>query len=73
VRSTLIVTTLKARWNQETDRAVRKHGGYCEWAVSPFHDQIGLHAIEYQDGASPMFQFACRKTSAAAATGQKGE
>jgi len=63
VNSTLIVTSLKARWNKDTDRAVRRHGGYCEWAVSPFDDSVGLHAIEYQDGASPMFQFACRKPS----------
>lgn len=61
VRSTLIVTALKARWSKETERAARRHGGYCEWAVSPFANEIGLHAIEYQDGPSPMFQFACRK------------
>lgn len=61
VRSMLVVTVLKARWNKEVERAARPHGGYCEWAVSPFHDAIGLHAIEYQDGASPMFQFACQK------------
>jgi hypothetical protein len=61
VRSTLIVTSLKARWNKDTDRAAQRHGGYCEWAVAPFGDSIGLHAIEYQDGPSPMFQFACRK------------
>lgn len=67
VRSTLIVTALKARWTKEVDRAAKGHGGYCEWAVSPFADAIGLHAIEYQDGASPMFQFACRKPYAAIA------
>jgi hypothetical protein len=64
VRSTLIVTVLKARWNKAVDRAAERHGGYCEWAVSPFADEIGLHAIEYQDG-SPMFQFACKKVGAA--------
>lgn len=61
VRSTLIVTVLKARWNKDVDRAAKRHGGYCEWAVSPFANDIGLHAIEYQDGPSPMFQFALRK------------
>lgn len=66
VRSTLIVTVLKARWNEKADRAAHRHGGYCEWAVSPFRDAIGLHAIEYQDGPSPMFQFACRKAGSAA-------
>jgi hypothetical protein len=74
VRSTLIVTSLKARWTQDTDRAVRRHGGYCEWAVSPFSKELGLHAIEYQDGQSPMFQFACQKRGAALprATGGEG-
>lgn len=61
IRSTLIVTSLKARYSHEVERAAARHGGYCEWAVHPFADSIGLHAIEYQDGASPMFQFACRK------------
>lgn len=64
VRSTLIVTTLKARWTKEVDRAAQRAGGYCEWAVEPFADAIALHAIEYQDGQSPMLQFACRKVSA---------
>ena len=66
IRSTLILTSLKARWNKDVDRAAARHGGYCEWAVHPFADSVGLHAIEYQDGASPMFQFACQKPIAKA-------
>jgi hypothetical protein len=60
VRSTLVVTSLKARWNRATSSKIARHGTCLDWmrATLPGHE---LHALEYQDGHSPMIQFAVAK------------
>lgn len=62
VRDLLVVTTLKARWNKETSRMVDRHGGILNWHRNVLPG-IVEHEIEYQDGASPMAQFAIRKAN----------
>jgi hypothetical protein len=57
VRRVLIVTALKARWNAETSRVITRHGGCLAWMQARLRAQV-LHAIEYQDGLSPMVQIA---------------
>lgn len=59
VRSTLIVTALKARWDRETSDAVTNAGGHSEWLRKHLPGEV-LHDIEYFD-TSPMAQFAVRK------------
>jgi len=60
VRSTLIVTSLKARWNKDTSEAVLRAGGHSEWLAKHLPGEV-LHDIEYFD-TSPMAQFAVRKS-----------
>lgn len=60
VRSVLIVTALKARYNRDTARAVERAGGHSEWLRVSLPGEV-LHDIEYFD-TSPMAQFAVRKT-----------
>jgi hypothetical protein len=59
VRSTLIVTALKARWNRETSGAIARAGGHASWLRRHLDGEV-LHELEYQD-TSPMAQFAVRK------------
>lgn len=61
VRNTLIVTVLKARWNKETGAVIARHGGCIGWLRASLPGTV-VHEIEYQDGASPMAQFAVSKT-----------
>ena len=58
VRSILIVTSLKARFDEKTTRAVAKAGGHSEWLRQHLDGEI-LHDIEYFD-TSAMAQFAIR-------------
>lgn len=62
VKSTLIVTALKARWNKDTSTAILKAGGHSAWLRKHLPGEI-LHDIEYFD-TSPMTQFAVRKSAA---------
>ncbi len=57
----LVVTSLKARWNKETARAIERAGGVIAWQRKHLPGTV-LHELEYQDGASPMVQFAVRHT-----------
>lgn len=61
IRSTLIVTALKARWDRDTNAAITKAGGHSEWMKAHLPGEV-LHDIEYMD-TSPMTQFAVRRTS----------
>ncbi len=61
VRDTLIVTSLKARWNKDTSLRIERHGGLIEWQRARLPGRV-LHEIEYQDG-SPMAQFAVSKSA----------
>lgn len=54
---TLVVTSLRARWNKETGRTIERNGGLLAWHRARLPGQV-LHEIEYQDGHSPMVQFA---------------
>lgn len=60
VRSTLVVTALKARWNRKTSDTIERNGGCMGWLRSRLRGEV-VHEIEYQDGASPMVQFAVAK------------
>lgn len=60
VRSTLIVTALKARWNKQTSEAILRSGGHESWLAKYLPGDV-LHSIEYFD-TSPMAQFAVRKS-----------
>jgi len=59
VRSTLVITALKARFEKEATRAIKESGGYWEWLRTRFAGKV-LHELEYFD-TSPMAQFAIRK------------
>lgn len=59
VRSVLIVTSLKARWNAATSAAIMKAGGHSNWLSQHLAGRV-LHDIEYFD-TSPMAQFAVSK------------
>jgi hypothetical protein len=59
VREILIVTALKARWNDKTGQAIRNAGGHSEWLRAHLDGEI-LHDLDYLD-TSPMAQFAVRK------------
>lgn len=61
VRSLLVVTSLKARWNRETSAAIERAGGCNEWTHAALGGGPVAHAIEYQDGPSPMAQLAVWK------------
>lgn len=60
IRSTLIITSLKARWNLETSGRVSRAGGVNKWLAKSLGGEV-LHDLEYQDGHSPMAQLALRK------------
>jgi hypothetical protein len=60
VRDTLIVTSLKARWNRRTSDTIKRKGGCMNWLRASLPGAV-VHEIEYQDGASPMVQFAVSK------------
>lgn len=60
VRDTLVVTALKARWTKETSLVIDRHGSCLAWLRAKLPGRV-LHEIEYQDGASPMVQFAIAK------------
>lgn len=60
VRKTLVVTSLKARWTRETSDRITRRGGVLPWLRESLSGQVA-HEIEYQDGASPMVQFAVTK------------
>lgn len=63
IRHTLVVTALKARWNKATGIAIDAAGGHAQWVSKHMPpSSINVHALEYQDGASPMAQLAFRKT-----------
>jgi hypothetical protein len=59
VRDILIVTALKARFSEDTMRAINRAGSHADWIRSHLDGEI-LHDIEYID-TSPMAQFAVRK------------
>jgi hypothetical protein len=61
VRSTLVLTTLKARYNRETSNAVERAGGHSEWVRKHLPGDV-LHDLEYFD-TSPMAQIAVRKSA----------
>lgn len=63
VRNKLVVTSLKARWNRETSDTITRNGGVLSWLRNRLPG-VEQHAIEYQDGASPMVQFAVAKATA---------
>lgn len=67
IRSTLIVTALKARWDKGTGAAIARAGGYSEWLRKHLPGEV-LHDFEYMDTA-PMVQFAVRHASSSAAGG----
>lgn len=66
VRSILIVTALKARWNRDTVTAIERAGGHSEWLRKHLPGEV-LHDLEYFD-TSPMAQFAVRRTDVPATT-----
>lgn len=59
VRSILVVTVLKARWNDQTVAAIKRAGGHAEWLREHLPGEV-LHDVEYHD-TSPMAQIAVRK------------
>ena len=59
VRHILIVTALRARWNEKTSKAIARAGGHRQWLRNHLDGEV-LHDIEYQD-TSPMAQIAIRK------------
>jgi hypothetical protein len=59
IRSVLVVTALKARWNIQTSEAIQRAGGHSQWVRSEIKGRL-LHDLEYQD-VSPMSQLAIAK------------
>ena len=60
IKDTLIITALKARWNQATSTAIEQAGGHSEWLLQYLNGEV-LHNVEYNNDASPMAQLAIRK------------
>lgn len=60
IRSTLVITSLKARWNRETADAIARKESLAAWIRESIVGNV-LHEIEYQDGGSPMLQIAFGK------------
>lgn len=56
VRSSMVVTSLRARWNSDTSLSITKSGGLSQWMKNAFKGAQVLHDIEYQDGPSAMTQ-----------------
>jgi hypothetical protein len=61
IRSILVITALKARWNRDTSDEILRRGGHSEWLKKHLEGEV-LHDFDYQDGASPMTQFAIKKS-----------
>lgn len=59
IRHILVVTALKARWNRDTSDSIAAAGGHSQWLRTALPGEV-LHDFEYQDGPSPMAQFAIR-------------
>ncbi len=60
LKGTLVITSLKARWNRDTVSAIERSGGLSAWIRDSISGHV-LHDIEYQDGGSPMLQIAIAK------------
>lgn len=59
VRSILVVTSLKARWNSAAMKAIDLAGDHSRWLRQYLEGDV-LHDVDYMD-TSPMNQFAVRK------------
>lgn len=59
IKSVLILTSLKSRFNQTTTNAIARAGGHSQWLRKHLDGDV-LHDIEYFDTSS-MAQFAVRK------------
>ena len=59
INSTLVVTSLKSRFNQAATQAIARAGGHSEWLRRHLDGEV-LHDFEYFDSSS-MAQFAVRK------------
>lgn len=66
VRSVLVVTSLRARWNRETSDCITRAGGLSAWFMRAVPGDV-LHDLNYQDGPSPMSQICVRKVEGGAA------
>lgn len=62
IGNTLIITSLRARWNKETSGTIERAGGLTKWITHSMAGEV-LHDFEYQDGHSPMHQIALRKAT----------
>jgi hypothetical protein len=60
IKSILVVTCLAARYNQETSLELETYGELEGWFTALLPGKVE-HCIRYQDGASPMIQYAVRK------------
>jgi len=56
----LVITAMRARWNRQASDAVEHAGGHTQWLTKALPGEV-VHAIDYQDSASPMTQFAVRR------------
>jgi hypothetical protein len=70
IRSLLVVTSMRARWNRESSDTVARHGSVHAWLRSALPGPV-LHEIDYQDGPSPMSQFAVLKADRRNASARK--
>jgi len=61
IRSTLVLTVLKARYNKETGAAMERAGGHSAYIRKHLPGEV-LHDLEYFD-TSPMAQIAIRKAA----------
>jgi len=59
VKSILVVTALKARWDKDTGAAIAHAGSHSQWLREHLPGEV-LHDLDYQD-VSPMIQFAIRR------------
>lgn len=60
IKDTLVITALKARWNQATSTAIEHAGSHSEWLLQYLEGEV-LHNVEYNNDASSMAQLAIRK------------
>lgn len=61
IKSVLILTSLKSRFNQATTNVIERAGGHSQWLRKHLDGEV-LHDIEYFDTSS-MAQFAVRKSA----------
>lgn len=61
IRHTLVITSLKARWNREMSSAIAHAGGHSALIINHLHGTVE-HDLEYQDSGSPMSQIAISKS-----------